>query len=150
MPEIEKNSSTCLYDVVSNLSISDLEWISLTTNLSPGVDDSAVLHHQGVGVELLPPQGRQHEGGAVAVLPVHNSPDSLSVHVGGVVLGPDEAVLYQPVGERVDPVPVSSPGENLQPAGDGRSSLFISSRHLDGVEGRVGESDSLQPGVDGP
>ena len=68
-----------------------------------------------MGVERLPAQGRQHEGGAVAVLPVDNSPDALAVHVGGVVLGPDEAVLYQTVGERVDAVTVGSPGEDLQP-----------------------------------
>ena len=68
-------------------------------------------------VEGLPAQGGQHEGGAVAVLPVDNSPDALAVHVGRVVLGPDEAVLYQTVGERVDAVTVCSPGEDLDPPG---------------------------------
>ena len=94
-------------------------------------------------VETVPAQGRQHEGGAVAVLPEDHPPDGLTPHVGGVVLGPDEAVLYQAVGERVDPVTVCPPGEDLRPADQSGPVSVVAARQDDGVEGGVGQGDSL-------
>ena len=119
------------------------------THLGPGVEDRAVLHHQRVGVERISPQGGENEGRPVEVLPVENSPDAVTVDIGGVVLGPDEAVLHQSVVEGVDAVPVGSPGEDLDPFDDGWLVLVVSGRHVDRVIGGVSNGNPFDLGVGG-
>ena len=115
----------------------------MLTYLGSGVQHRAVLHHQRVGVEGVPAQGGKDEGGAVCVLPVQHTSDPLPLHVRGVVLGPYEAVLHQPVIEGVDAVSVGSPGEDLHPPGDGRLVLVVAGSHTNRVVGGVCDGDSL-------
>ena len=92
-------------------------------------------------------QRTEHEGGSVGVLPVHHAPDARPGHVGGVVLGPDEAVLHQRAFEGVDAIPVCPPGEDLDPP-DLCQLLWVvvSGLEHEGVVGRVGDGDALHPG----
>ena len=53
---------------------------------------------------------------AVSYLPENSSFDSVPIDIDGVILCSDEAVLYQSVLERVDSVPISPPGEDLDPS----------------------------------
>ena len=49
-------------------------------------------------------------------LPEYSSFDSMPIDIDGVILCSDEAVLYQSALERVDSIPICSPGEYFDPS----------------------------------
>ena len=87
---------------------------------------------------------RHDEGGPVAVLPEDHPPHPSPPDVGGVVLGPHEAVLHHLIAGAAHPVPILPPGEDLDPADDVvRVVGLVPSGETDGVIGGVGHGDPL-------
>ena len=136
--------------------------------LGPGVHHGAVLDHfwgllmscsqrnvfkddevQPLLTALLTDM-RQDEGGPVTVLPEDHPPHPSPPDVGGVVLGPHEAVLQHLIAGAAHPVPIAPPGEDLDPADDViRVVGLVPGGETDGVTGRVGEGDPLHGEVVG-